>query len=190
MSAATTTATTAAAAAGPISLGDRAPAYHGLTGADGRRYSSEDFADKPVLVLVFVGNGCPTVRLYEQRLVESSRRHAANGVQFVLVNSNNAHLSPPDTYERLVERAGRSALPFPYLKDPDGSLARACGAICTPHAFAFDAERRLRYRGRIDDSRTGNRVTTDDLADAVADLVAGREVRVPDTAPFGCAIVW
>ena len=177
-------------ATGPISVGDRAPRFDGLVGADGRPYSLESFDDKPVLVLVFVGNGCPTVRLYEQRLVELHRRYADRGVQVVLVNSNNPHLSPPDTYHRMVERAERSELPFPYLKDPDGSLARACGAVCTPHAFAFDRDRRLRYRGRIDDSRTGRRVTSDDLEAAIADLLEGRAVREPETTPFGCAIVW
>jgi hypothetical protein len=90
----------------------------------------------------------------------------------------------------MVERARRSALPFPYLKDSDGALARSCGAICTPHAFVFDADRRLRYRGRIDDSRTGRRVTSSDLENAVADVLERRPVRVPETDPFGCAIVW
>ena len=179
-----------AATAEPLALGGPAPAFARLLGADGNIYSLGDFDDAQVLVAVFVGNGCPTVRMYEQRLAELARRVADQKVQIVLVNSNNPHLSPPDTLERMVERAQRSELPFPYLKDPDGSLARACGAICTPHAFVFDDERRLRYRGRIDDSRTGQRVTSEDLAGAVVDLVDGRAVRVPETAPFGCAIVW
>jgi peroxiredoxin len=182
MSAATVTA--------PISLGDPAPPFDGLVGADGGVYSLKSFDEAAVLVVVFVGNGCPTVRLYEERLKELDRRHGRHGVQIVLVNSNNPHLSAPDTLERLQERAERSALPFPYVKDGDGSVARACGAVCTPHAFVFDADRRLRYRGRIDDSRTGNRVTSDDLGDAITDVVHGRSVGVPETAPFGCAIVW
>ena len=174
---------------GPISLGGQAPPFTGLMGVDGRSYALHSFDDKAVLVLVFVGNGCPTVRLYEERLAQLRDRHGDAGVQIVLVNSNNPHLSPSDTYERMVERAESSALPFPYVKDPDGSLARACGAISTPHAFVFDAERRLRYRGRIDDSRTGRRVTSHDLDHAITDLLAGRSVREPETAPFGCAIV-
>ncbi len=175
---------------GVLAVGDQAPPFAGLPGADGRAYSLDTFADAAVLVLVFVGNGCPTVRLYEERLAALHRRYRDQGVQIVLVNSNNPHLSPPDTYDRVVERAQLSALPFPYLKDPEGRLARACGAICTPHAFVFDPDRRLRYRGRIDDSRTGQTVATDGLGDAIADLVEGRPVRVPETAPFGCAIVW
>ncbi|MDQ4097955.1 MAG: thioredoxin family protein [Actinomycetota bacterium] len=174
----------------PLAVGEDAPGFTSLLGADGRSYSLRSFDAASVLVLVFVGNGCPTVRLYEQRLAELGRRFGSDGVQIVLVNSNNPYLSPPDTYERMVERAQRSGLPFVYLKDHDGILARACGAICTPHAFVFDADRKLRYRGRIDDSRTGQRVTSDDLGAALAELTQGVTVRVPETAPFGCAIVW
>jgi peroxiredoxin len=173
-----------------LALGDRAPEVASLVGADGVHHSLADLATAPVLAVVFVANGCPTVRLYEQRLVELHYRYHERGLQIALVNSNNGHLSPPDTHERVVERADRLAVPFPYLKDSDASLARACGAICTPHAFVFDGERRLRYRGRIDDSRTGGRVTSHDLEAAVYDLLSDRAVRVPETAPFGCAIVW
>jgi hypothetical protein len=56
----------------------------------------------------------------------------------------------------MVARARASGLPFPYLKDEDGTLARELGALVTPHAFVFDADRRLRYRGRIDDARHGS----------------------------------
>lgn len=174
----------------PLTVGGPAPAFTDLRAAAGGSYSLASFGQATALALVFVGNGCPTVRLYEQRLASIHHRFADRGGQIVLVNSNNPHLSPPDTFERMVERARRAPLPFPYLKDPGGSLARACGAICTPHAFLFDGDRRLAYRGRIDDSRTGQRVTTDDLADAIADVLDGRRVRAPETSPFGCAIVW
>lgn len=173
----------------PLEIGQRAPDFSGLRGTDGQCYSLRSFDGVGVLVLVFVGNGCPTVRLYEPRLQALSRRFGTQA-QVVLVNSNNPHLSPPDTYERMVERAGRSSFPFVYVKDHESVLARACGAICTPHAFVFDGDRRLRYRGRIDDSRTGHRVTTDELGAAIADVIEGAEVRVPETAPFGCSIVW
>jgi peroxiredoxin len=177
-------------AVAPLSLGDPAPAFGPLPGTDGRAYSLATFSDATVLVVVFVGNGCPTVRLYEQRLAELDCRYRSRGVRTVLVNSNNPYLSPPDAYQRMVERAERFSVPLSYLKDEGGALARSCGAICTPQAFAFDQERRLRYRGRIDDSRTGRRVTRDDLGRAIADMLDGRSPQVAETAPFGCAIVW
>lgn len=173
-----------------LAIGDRVPDVATLVGAGGETDSLASFADTEVLVVVFVANGCPTVRLYEERLVDIHRRFGDKGVGIVLVNSNNPHLSPPDTADRVAARAASSALPFPYLKDPEGVLARSWGAVCTPHAFVVDGGRRLRYRGRIDDSRTGGSVTTHDLADAVVDLLADRSVQVPETVPFGCAIVW
>jgi hypothetical protein len=174
----------------PLALGERAPAFGPLLGTDGHAYSMDTFADAAVLVVVFISNGCPTVRLYEERLAALDCRYGHRGVQIVLVNSNNPYLSPPDAYEHMVERAERFSVAFPYVKDDGGHLARNLGAVCTPHAFAFDRDRRLRYRGRIDDSRTGRRVTSDDLEHAITDMLDGRPPSVAETAPFGCAIVW
>lgn len=175
---------------GPLSPGEAAPQFRGLHGADGHRYSLGSFRDMPVLALVFVANGCPTVRYYEERLIALQHGYGSRGLQLVAINSNNPHLSPPDGYPEMVERATSKGWPFPYLKDEDGSLARACGAVCTPHAFVFDAERRLRYRGRIDDSRTGSRVTRHDLEAAVEELLEDKTVSIPETTPFGCSVVW
>jgi hypothetical protein len=77
-----------------------------------------------------------------------------------------------------------------YLKDEDGAVAEGFGAICTPHAFVLDRELSIAYSGRIDDSRLGDRISTHDLEDALADIVAGRPVSVNHTEPFGCSIVW
>ncbi|MEX2553531.1 MAG: thioredoxin family protein, partial [Actinomycetota bacterium] len=78
----------------------------------------------------------------------------------------------------------------PYLKDEDGALAKGCGAVTTPHAFVFDGDRKLRYRGRITDSRDPSRAASTDLTNALEDLQAGRPVKEPETQPIGCSIVW
>lgn len=137
-------------------------------------------------VLVFVANGCPTARAYEQRLNDLARSARAGGVNVVAINSNNPALSPGDSVEEMARRTYR----FPYVKDPDGAVAKRFGAVCTPHAFLVDSEWRVLYEGRIDDSRLGDRITSRDLENAIGDLVAGREVAVPHTEPFGCSIVW
>ncbi|MGH2686897.1 MAG: redoxin domain-containing protein, partial [Actinomycetota bacterium] len=98
--------------------------------------------------------------------------------------------SPFDTHEEMMSRAGQAGLPFPYLKDEDGSLARAFGAVSTPHAFVFDRARWLRYRGRIDDARIAESVTTRDLEVAIEALLEGRRPPVETTDPFGCSIIW
>jgi peroxiredoxin len=143
-----------------------------------------------LLVVVFTSNGCPTVRAFEGRLVEIEATHGREGVRVVAINSNNPYLSPGDSHAEMVRRAVEKGFPFPYLKDEDGSVARAYGAISTPHVFVFDQDRRLRYQGRIADSRIPEKVTSPDLEHALRDLLAGRPPRVPVTVPFGCSIVW
>lgn len=173
-----------------LELGGAGLDFRDLPGADGHTYSLGSFDDSAVLVVVFVASGCPTVRYYGDRLAELQRSRGTDGLRVVAVNANNPHLSPLDDLAEMRRRFADTPWPFPYLKDADGGLARQCGAVCTPHAFVFDDDRRLRYRGRIDDSRTGRRVSHHDLAAAVDDVLAGRPVRVAETEPFGCAIVW
>src|SRR5258708_10153361 len=80
---------------------------------------------------------------------------------------------------------------FPYLYDGDTEeVSRAYGPVTTPHAFVFDAERKLRYVGRIDDSEREEYVQTHDLRDALDALLAGREIPVKQTKSFGCSIKW
>lgn len=173
-----------------LEIGAGAPISPQMLGVDGAVRTLEEFGDAKALVVVFIGNGCPTVRAYDERLKELHKRHAPDGAQFVAVNANNAHLSPFDTPAEMVTRARASGLPFPYLKDEDGALARALGAVATPHAFVFDAHRRLRYKGRIDDARMPESVTTRDLDEAVGAVLAGRRPPVEATEPFGCSIIW
>jgi len=137
-------------------------------------------------VLVFVANGCPTARSYEERLNVLADKVRGRGLNVIAINSNNPALSPPDLPEEMTKRAYR----FPYIKDADGTLARKFGAICTPHAFLVDRDLQVQYQGRIDDSRLGDRITSRDLENAIGDVLAGQEVRVPRTEPFGCSIVW
>lgn len=178
------------AAALGLGLGDRAPDFRGLLGTDGGRYSLSSFEDARLLVVLFISNGCPTVRAYEDRLKALQQAYRGSGVRLVAINSNNPYLSPGDTHAEMVKRAREQALDFAYLKDEDRSVAKAYGAVCTPHAFLFDEQRRLRYRGRIDDARVPTGVTARDLENALSDLLAGRTPEVPITPPFGCAIVW
>ncbi|HYA77951.1 MAG TPA: hypothetical protein VEF91_04470, partial [Verrucomicrobiae bacterium] len=88
----------------------------------------------------------------------------------------------------MVKIASEREFNFPYLKDEDQSVAKGYGALVTLHAFVLDKERRLRYRGRVDDSRDPTKVTIPDLRNAIDDLLEGKAVRVPETRPFACSI--
>jgi peroxiredoxin len=173
-----------------LAMGATAPDLPELPATDGNSYSLASFADASVLVTVFISNGCPTVRAYEDRLADLHRRYSGRGVRLLAINANDPHLSPRDAYEEMVKRADEHQFPFLYLKDELGTVAMALGAICTPHAFVFDKTRRLRYQGRIDDARDPAAVTSHDLEDAVEALLVGRPVPNSVTDPFGCSIVW
>lgn len=172
-----------------LALGARAPDFD-LPGVDGSRYSIGTFKDKQVLVVIFSCNHCPYVKAYEDRMVSIQRDYAGKGVQLIAINSNDDKAYPDDSFSEMVRRAKEKGFNFPYLRDDSQKVVEAFGAVCTPHVFAFDAGRRLRYRGRVDDSKEEAKVTTQDLRNALDDLVAGREVRTPDTRPFGCSIKW
>jgi len=175
--------------ASTLALGSPAPNFE-LPGVDNRRYSLASFADRPVLVVIFSCNHCPYVKDYEARMVSIQRDYAAKGVQIVAINSNDEKAYPEDSFAEMVKRAKEKGFNFPYLRDETQKVVAAYGGICTPHTFAFDGSRLLRYRGRIDDSRDASKVTRPDLREALDDMVAGRSVRVPDTKPFGCSIKW
>ena len=173
----------------PIELGAPAPDFD-LPGVDGRRYSLSSFRDKSVLVVIFSCNHCPYVKAYEDRMVSIQRDYAAKGVQLVAINSNDDKAYPEDGFSEMVKRSKEKGFNFPYLRDESQSVVEAYGGICTPHVFAFDSRRMLRYRGRIDDSKEPSKVLSHDLRNALDDLIKGSAVRVPDTRPFGCSIKW
>jgi peroxiredoxin len=157
---------------------------------DGEKYSLSSFQNKRLLVLLFISNGCPTVKACQDRMIKIQKDYSSKAVQLLAVNSNNSYLSPADTYSEMVLKVKEKGFNFPYVKDEGGTVAKAYRAICTPHAFVLDEDRRLRYRGRIDDSRNPDRVTISDLRNAIEDLLANKQVRVSETTPFGCSIVW
>lgn len=157
-----------------------------LSDARGKVHHLSDFADRDCVVLVFVGSSCPLARLYAPRLVELAEQ-AGSRVGFLAINAN-----AQDTLADLTAFSREHRLTFPLLKDPDAALADRLGVSRTPEVIVLDRDRVIRYRGRIDEqfapglraAGAGRRY----LADAVADVLAGRRVRLARTEPVGCHI--
>ncbi len=173
-----------------LDLGSRVPDFRDLRATDGHSYSLSSFDSKPILVVIFSCNHCPYVKAYEDRMVKIQGDYLPKGVQLIAINSNDDKSYPEDSFQEMVKRSKEKNFNFVYLRDPDQTVVDAYGAVCTPHVFAFDNERKLRYRGRIDDSKDPSMVNSPDLRNAIDDMLAGREVRHPDTRPFGCSIKW
>lgn len=170
--------------------GAAAPDFN-LPGVDGREYSLESFADARVLIVVFSCNHCPYVVGSEARMIALAREYGPRGVAMVAINANETEGHPQDSLEHMVQRAREREFPFPYVRDDSQETALAYGALRTPHFYVFDAERKLRYTGRMDDQpKDASKATTHELRDALEDLLAGRPVRVPLTNPIGCNVKW
>ena len=171
-----------------LRIGAPGPSFEGLLGTDDRRHGVSDSADRELLVLIFSSNRCPTAKAYAERMNALQAEYGPRGVQVVAINSNDPHLYPDESFPRMVERAAEDGYTFPYLVDEGQRVAKAFGASCTFHVFVLDRARQLRYEGRFDDSRFATNVKSHDLRNAIDDLLAGREVRVPTTRAFGCSL--
>jgi peroxiredoxin len=172
----------------PLSIGSMAPSFEDLLGTDGERYGLSRFADREAIVLIFSSNRCPTAKAYAGRMSDLQADYGTRGVQLLVINSNDPHLYPDEDFARMGDRAREDGYTFPYVVDPGQAVARAFGATCTFHVFVLDRERRVRYEGRFDSARLAENVTSHDLRDALDDLLAGRDVIVPITRPFGCSL--
>jgi len=158
-----------------------------LRDTDGRTWRPADARESKAVVLVFVVAGCPLADLYAPRLAELAREYGNKGAAFVAVGVNRQ----ADVRD-LARYARRHSLGFPVLLDADGAVADRLGAERSPEAFVLDKERKVRYRGRIDDQYgVGVKKPAParrELVDALEAVLAGRPVAVPVTAAPGCPI--
>lgn len=185
-----------------LQIGDPAPDFS-LPGIDGKTWSLADFKDGKVLVVFFTSNHCPTSHGAADRLKSFLADYRPRGMAFVAINPNHpeglsidelGYSKYSDGFEDMKLYAAEEGFDFPYLYDGETqNVARAYGCLTTPHVFVFDAERKLRYKGRFDDSRFGgddSTVKSPDTRNAVEALLAGKPVPVEETKPFGCSTKW
>lgn len=153
----------------------------------GRTYRSEEFDSAPAIALVFLGTECPLAKLYAIRVNELESEFKPSGVIFLAVNPN-----VQDSLEMMASFARRHELEIPFLKDPAQKLAASVGATRTPEVCVLDGERRLVYRGRIDDqwgigyAREAPQRT--ELKDALNAVLSGQEIQVAEVSAPGCLI--
>src|SRR5882724_4255528 len=182
-----------------LPLGSAAPTL-GLIGTDGRIYDLKDFSQAKLLVVVFTCNHCPTAQYYEERIKQLVTDYKSKGVAVVAIMPNDPKsvrldelgwTDLSDSFEEMKVRARDQHFNFPYLYDGDTeTVARAYGPVATPHAFIFDASRKLRYAGAIDDSERVQHVQKHYLRDALDALLAGKEPPVSKTKVVGCSVKW
>jgi len=173
-----------------LSLGDKALDFL-LPSTEGKIYSLKNFEDAKVLVIFFTCNHCPYVIGSDEVTRQTAEHFAKFGVKFFGINSNSKNTYEEDSFEHMVERMKTHKFPWVYLYDESQNLAKAYGALRTPHFFVFDANRKLIYTGRgVDNPRDIGKMTVNDLWNALEEHVAGRPVTTPLTNPIGCNVKW
>ncbi len=175
-----------------LPLGTEAPDFSLTDGVSDASYSLASFEGATALVVMFICNHCPFVVHVRDELGRLAVDYGDRGVAFVAINSNSLESHPQDGPENMKALAVELSWRFPYLFDSTQEVAKAYGAACTPDFFVFDTERRLAYRGQLDDSRPSNDVpvTGQDLRRALDALLAGEPAPAEQKPSIGCNIKW
>lgn len=174
----------------PIELNVSCPSFT-LPGVDGKDHSLSDYVGSSIFVVGITCNHCPYVQAYESRINDLAKMYKNRGVAFVCINSNDAKAYPEDSFDEMKMRASKLGFVFDYLRDETQEVAKAFNAACTPEFYVFDASRKLRYHGRLDDNQKDpSAVKEAYLKNAIEDLLAKRDLRHTQTSAIGCSIKW
>ncbi len=174
-----------------LPLGTVMPKFE-LSDFNGNLVSSREIGEGSGTLVVFFCNHCPFVKHIRDRFVQLTNEYLEKGLKVVAINSNDFDNYPDDSPEAMAAAAAEYGYQFPYLVDETQEVAKRFKAACTPDFFLFDGDRKLVYRGQMDDSRPGNDkpVTGADLRQAIDAVLAGRPVPSEQRPSIGCSIKW
>ncbi|MBX6314912.1 MAG: thioredoxin family protein [Isosphaeraceae bacterium] len=173
-----------------VSVGEKAPIFSGIpaTTPNGEQASiSLPDIKEDVVVLVFLGNHCPVVQAYEDRLIDFVNDYKGKSVKVIGVSVNDRDDDRLPAIKKYMKDHGSN---YVYGYDESQKIGRDYGATNTPQFFVLDKDRVIRYMGAMDDNQNETKVTKTYLRDAVDALLAGKEIEVSETQPKGCAVVY
>jgi peroxiredoxin len=180
-----------------LPIGSDAPNFSLPDAVTGKTVTLDHFASAPALLVMFICNHCPFVKHVRAGIAQLARDYKATGVGIVAISSNDIATHPDDSPAKMAEEARVADYTFPYLYDASQEVAKAYRAACTPDFFLFDQERKLVYRGQMDDSRPSKYldgkeipVTGSDLRAALDATLAGKPVSPTQYPSMGCNIKW
>ncbi|WP_137666849.1 thioredoxin family protein [Sphaerospermopsis reniformis] len=175
-----------------LPLGTKAPEFHLPEVVSGENISLANFADKKALLVMFICRHCPFVKHIQTELANLGKDYFNSNLGIVAISANDAQNYPNDAPESLKEMSTELGFKFPFCYDETQETAQAYTAACTPDFFLFDQERKLVYRGQLDDSRPSNNkpVTGADLRAAIEAVLVDQAVTSEQIPSVGCNIKW
>lgn len=173
-------------------LGINAPNFSLTNVITQKQVTLEDITGKYGFVVMFICNHCPFVKHVIEEVVRICNDYRVQGFGFVAISSNDITQYPEDAPELMAVVAEENRFSFPYLYDETQEVAKAYNAACTPDFFVYDAQKRLVYRGQLDDSRPGNRIPVNgrDLREALDNILSNRPQNKIQKPGIGCNIKW
>jgi len=175
-----------------LELGIEAPYFSLQDVLTGETVTLDDYKDKKGLLVMFICNHCPYVKMIKQELVKYASEYIPRGLAIVAISSNDIENYPDDSPGKMKEDAELYGYQFPYLFDETQEVAKAYKAACTPDIYLFDEELKLYYRGQFDDSRPKNEIKASgrDLRKATESMLAGEPAPEKQIPSIGCNIKW
>lgn len=175
-----------------LELGIEAPYFSLHDVLTGKTVTLDDYKGNRGLLVMFICNHCPYVKMIKQEFVKFATEFMPRGIALVAISSNDVENYPDDSPEKMKEDAEQYGYPFPYLFDESQEIAKAYKAACTPDLFLFDEELKLYYRGQFDDARPKNEIKPSgrDLRKATDSMLAGESSPEKQIPSIGCNIKW
>lgn len=175
-----------------LALGTPAPDFLLPDVVSGETISLSTFAEQQGLLVMFICQHCPYVKHVKQELAKIGKDYQDKPLGIVAISANDAANYPDDAPDKLKQMAIDLGFTFPVCYDESQETAKVYTAACTPDFFLFDGDRRLAYRGQLDDSRPGNGkpVTGEDLRQAIDTVLAGQPIATEQKPSIGCNIKW
>jgi peroxiredoxin len=172
-----------------MQIGQQIPAFE-LEDTAGRPHAAPLEDPPPATVVVVMCNHCPYVAAWNPRIRAVAEQYASVNVRFLGINANDVERQPADSPQRMKEFVAYQAWPFPYLYDETQEVARALGALVTPHVFVFDAEQKLAYHGAPDANHEDPSENAAWLRGALDAILAGKSPDPAMTPGRGCSVKW
>lgn len=174
-----------------LPLGTAAPPFSLPDVTTNRLVSLADFSGKKALLVMFICKHCPYVVHVQGELERLGRDYADSALGIVAISSNDPVTYPDDSPANLKQMVADAGFQFPLLFDETQDVARAYDAVCTPDFFVFDKERRLVYRGQLDDTRPSRGMPDGrDLREAIQAVLMDQPVNPSQKPSSGCGIKW